>query len=75
MFTRTSQYYDKIYSFKNYADEVARIRRLIERHHPAARSILDIACGTGEHARLLSAHYLVDGIDLDPDFVVQARRK
>ena len=75
MFSNSSQYYDKIYAFKNYADEVARIRRLIEQHHPTARSILDVACGTGEHARLLSERYKVDGIDVDPDFVVQARLK
>ena len=75
MFSNSSQYYDKIYAFKNYAGEVARIRRLIEQHHPTAQSILDVACGTGEHARLLSERYKVDGIDVDPDFVVQARLK
>ncbi len=75
MFNQTSQYYDKIYAFKNYPDEVARIRRLIEQQHPRAQSILDVACGTGEHARLLSEHYAVDGIDIDPNFIVQARMK
>lgn len=75
MFSKTSQYYDKIYSFKNYADEVARVRRLIQKQHPTALSVLDVACGTGEHARLLSEHYSVDGIDIDPNFIVQARLK
>ncbi len=75
MSSKTSQYYDKIYAFKNYPDEVARVRRLIEQQHPTAQSVLDVACGTGEHARLLSEHYTVDGIDIDPNFIVQARLK
>jgi ubiquinone/menaquinone biosynthesis C-methylase UbiE len=30
-----------------------------------ARQILDVACGTGEHAKFLKRHYAVDGIDLN----------
>lgn len=75
MFTMTAEYYDRIYAWKDYAGEVARIRALIEQRHPAARTLLDVACGTGEHARLLSSRFEVDGIDLEPAFVVQARHK
>jgi SAM-dependent methyltransferase len=69
MFARTTQYYDLIYSFKNYAEEVAKIRAVIRKEHPAAHSILDVACGTAEHAKLLSAEFAVDGIDVEPGFV------
>ena len=75
MFTKTTQYYDLIYSFKNYGEEVAKIRAVIRKEHPAAHSILDVACGTGEHARLLSAEFAADGIDVEPGFVEIARRK
>jgi SAM-dependent methyltransferase len=75
MFSRTAQYYDLIYSFKNYADEVAKIRKVIRCEHTAARSILDIACGTAEHAKLLIPEFSVDGIDLQPEFIEIARRK
>ena len=75
MFCKTAQYYDQIYSFKNYPDEAARIRDLIRREHPGAHSILDVACGTAEHAKLLSSDFAVDGIDLEPKFVEIARGK
>jgi ubiquinone/menaquinone biosynthesis C-methylase UbiE len=66
MFALTAQYYDLIYTFKNYGEEVTKIRAAIRKEHPAARSILDVACGTAEHAKLLSTELAVDGIDLEP---------
>ncbi len=49
----------------------------IRRTHPRARTVLDVACGTGEHARSLAEEhgFEVDGLDLDPAFVQIARRK
>src|SRR5438477_502081 len=66
MFTATANLYDLIYSFKDYADEAAKLRALIRKEHPAAKTILDVACGTAEHAKLLSSDFNIDGIDLDP---------
>ncbi len=57
MFSRTARYYDLIYSFKDYASEVGKIRDVIRTEHPAARSILDVACGTAEHAKLLTPEF------------------
>lgn len=34
-----------------------------------------MACGTGEHARLLSTDFSVDGLDLEPEFVTLAQSK
>lgn len=75
MFALTAQYYDLIYSFKNYSVEATKIRAAIRKERPTARSILDVACGTAEHAKLLSTEFEVDGIDLEPGFVEIARRK
>ena len=75
MFSKTARYYDRLYSFKDYAAEAAQIRELILREHRGAHSILDVACGTAEHAKLLSADFAVDGIDLEPEFVEISRRK
>ena len=75
MFRETANHYDLIYSFKDYAAEAAKIEELVEREHPRARSLLDVACGTGEHARHLAERFAVDGIDLEPRFVEIARTK
>jgi ubiquinone/menaquinone biosynthesis C-methylase UbiE len=75
MFTRSAELYDLIYSFKDYKGEASKIRDLIRSEHPQARTILDVACGTGEHARLLADDFSVDGIDLDSNLVTIARGK
>jgi SAM-dependent methyltransferase len=75
MFSATADLYDAIYSFKDYADEARKVRQVIAANCPEAKSILDIACGTGEHAKYLSAEFRVDGIDIEPAFVELARAK
>ncbi len=78
MFSESAEFYDQIYSsFKDYAREARDIAALLRTTHPTCRTILDVACGTGEHARLLAEHhqFAVDGLDLDPAFVRLARSK
>lgn len=78
MFTESAELYDLIYStFKDYAAETNALAAVIRREHPRAKSILDVACGSGEHARLLARDhgFEVDGLDLDPAFVRIARGK
>jgi SAM-dependent methyltransferase len=78
MFTESAELYDLIYSsFKDYDAESAAIAALIRDAHPRARNILDVACGTAEHARLLTEKrgFEVDGLDLDSSFVRIARKK
>ncbi len=77
MFSASAEYYDLIYStIKDYVAETAQTASLIRRLNPRGRTVLDVACGTGEHARLLAAEgFLVDGLDLDPAFVRMAAEK
>ena len=75
MYSRTAQYYDLIYGFKDYSAEAEKITALIREELPTANTILDVACGTAEHAKLLSEQFEVDGIDLEPAFVKIAREK
>ena len=74
-FIDSSELYDAIYSFKDYAREAARLRALIDDAAPGARTILDVACGTGEHAKFLKRHYRIDGIDLNDSYLRAARLK
>jgi len=77
MFTASAELYDAIYSFKDYAAEAAQIAGLASAIHPGARTVLDVACGTGEHARLLAQDhgFEVDGLDLDEGLLRVARAK
>ena len=77
MFDASADYYDLLYStFKDYAAEAAAIAALLRRLNPACRTVLDVACGTGEHAKRLAADgFEVDGLDLSPEFVAIARAK
>ncbi len=77
VFSESAELYDLIYSrLKDYAAEAERVAALIREVHPEATQLLDVACGTGEHARLLACHgFQVDGIDLDPGMVRLAAAK
>jgi len=75
MFLQSSELYDAIYHFKNYARECERLRALIVDAVPGARTILDVACGTGEHAKFLKEHYTIDGVDLNENYLRAARVK
>jgi SAM-dependent methyltransferase len=78
MFTASAEFYDAIYgAFKDYLAEAAAIAAVLKNAHPNARTVLDVACGTGQHAKhLRTTHALeVDGLDLDPALLSVARRK
>src|SRR4249920_1555377 len=70
--------YDLFYmSMEDYSAEAGQIADLIRRARPHCRTLLDVGCGTGEHARLLGeVHgFEVDGVDLDPAMLAIARTK
>jgi ubiquinone/menaquinone biosynthesis C-methylase UbiE len=77
MFTDSAEFYDAIYSFKNYPAEAEQIADRIRSMRPDAQTVLDVACGTGEHARLLAERhgFEVDGLDLNPHLLRLARQK
>ena len=77
-FSKSAELYDKIYfEFQDFEAEAQKISELITREYPSAGTVLDVACGTWEHAgALLDQHrFEVDGIDLDDKFVSLAQRK
>jgi SAM-dependent methyltransferase len=74
-FLQSAELYDAIYHFKNYQRESERLRTLINSIVPGAKTLLDVACGTGEHAKFLKQYYSVDGIDLNDSYLQAARMK
>jgi ubiquinone/menaquinone biosynthesis C-methylase UbiE len=75
MFTKSAQWYDALYSFKDYPAETEQILRLLREKHPKAKTLLDVACGTAEHDKYLSRYYQVDGIDQELEFIRIAAAK
>ena len=72
-----ARFYDALYhGGKDYAAEAEFIAATIRAHNPDAVSLLDVGCGTAAHGLcLVEAGFTVDGIDLEPAFVDQARAK
>ena len=78
MYSESAALYDLIYTpIKDYSAEAGQVAGLLRRARPRCRTLLDVACGTAEHARVLrQVHgFEVDGVDLDPAFVAIARTK
>lgn len=76
MFDRTIRYYDQIYAFKDYAAEARAVSEAVARHGPSpARTLLDLACGTGAHLAHLRATFAVEGADLMPAMIAAARAR
>jgi len=51
------------------------IRRLVRRHKPQAKTLLELACGTGAILHVLGKSYDVVGLDLSPQMLSLARKK
>lgn len=70
-----ADYYNLIYQDKDYQGEVDYIHKLILNNAKLpVNKILDIGCGTGTHANLLSnLGYKVVGIDLSKEMIDQAK--
>lgn len=77
MFSKSAHYYDEIYNSmgKDYAKEVNKVHKLIKKYGKSGgNSLLDVGCGTGHHAGLLSENYQVEGLDLDQNILSVARK-
>jgi SAM-dependent methyltransferase len=68
-----ARFYDAVQGDR--ADAAAYARSLLERHHPRARDVLELACGTGSILAMLRSQYEVVGVDLSEEMLAVARRK
>jgi SAM-dependent methyltransferase len=71
-----AEVYDQVYSWKDYAREARRVHELVGRYGSrSARTLLDVACGTGAHLRHLARWYEVTGLDASAPMLAAARRR
>lgn len=75
-YTKLAKYYDLTHHFRNYEQEAEFINLVIRKYLPSADRILDIACGTGNHAIFMAKKgYDVTGIDLSQEMLNIAKQK
>jgi predicted TPR repeat methyltransferase len=73
-FRNYSQYYDLFYQDKDYDAEAGFVDKIIKKHLPKARTILEFGCGTGLHASKLAAKgYQVHGVDSSDQMLKKAQ--
>ncbi|MDP9067997.1 MAG: methyltransferase domain-containing protein [Actinomycetota bacterium] len=75
MYDESAAFYDAIYGWKDYEAESKRLLAEIAKRTPDAKSLLDVACGTGRHLELLSGTFEVEGVDLSPEMLAIARQR
>ncbi|MDA4116091.1 MAG: class I SAM-dependent methyltransferase [Thaumarchaeota archaeon] len=70
------KYYDRIYWWKDYDQEVDFIEKALKRFGVLGRRVLEVACGTGSHSKILVGRgYEVTGVDISEDMLRVARSK
>ncbi len=70
VFGNYARYYDLLYRDKDYVSEAQFIHNLIQTHAPDSKTILELGCGTGNHATLLAEEgYELHGVDLSKEML------
>lgn len=78
MYQKAARIYDLLYTgagIKDYSAEAQILRSIIDESSPGARTLLDVACGTGAHLEILRRHYSVEGVDVSPEMLAVARAR
>ena len=73
MFTKSARFYDALYRFKDYGAAADQLHALIQQRKPGAKTLLDVACGTGKHLEQLQTYYRVEGVDINSEMLDIAR--
>lgn len=76
-YSSLAKYYDRIYSHIDYPSQARFIEQLFERFAQGVdKSVVDFACGTGSHLRLLTLRgFRSVGVDLSKPMLAEATRK
>jgi ubiquinone/menaquinone biosynthesis C-methylase UbiE len=75
-YTSVAPYYDLVYSSKHYRRESEQVRRWVQQFRKSGgRTLLDLACGTGNHIQFLRRHFQCMGLDASEPMLRVAREK
>ncbi len=78
MFAPSANYYDIIYETmgKNYELESSRLLSFVQKYKSGScKTLLDVACGTGEHLKYLQKDFSVEGLDFDEELLKSVSQK
>jgi SAM-dependent methyltransferase len=76
LYSQLVKYYDRIYWWKDYDQEVGFLVKAFRKYGIRGRRVLEVACGTGTHSKLLVERgYEVAGVDISDDMLRIARSK
>lgn len=76
MFTKSAAFYDAIYHWKDYPAEVDVLVGFVRQYkRSGGDTLLDVACGTGQHLQYLRDAYAVEGLDLDGELLKVAQER
>jgi SAM-dependent methyltransferase len=73
VFANYANYYDLLYQDKDYVGEADFIHNLLKKYAPDAKTIMEMGCGTGNHAMLLAKEgYQIYGVDSSDEMLAKA---
>lgn len=75
IYAESSYIYDEYLVFLDYPTASSRLQSLIRELHPNAKTLLDVACGTGKHLEYLKVNYQAEGLDLNAGMLELARKR
>ena len=76
LYKKYAKFYDKVYSKKKYDAEVKFINSVVKNFKVKGKNLLDMACGTGTHAkRFVADRFQVTGVDVNSEMLKIARKK
>ncbi|MBO0857624.1 MAG: class I SAM-dependent methyltransferase [Chloracidobacterium sp.] len=73
IYEKFGSFYDAVIGDR--AESAAFIHRLIQKYKPDAKTLLELACGTGAVLQHLAKHYSVSGLDISPEMLSVAKKK
>ena len=76
LYKKFAKYYDLCYSDKDYGKETVFLETLIKKNNIKGKSVLEVGCGTGNHAIYLEKRgFKITGVDLNREMLSVARIK